>query len=244
MIGLLLSGTLDDGTDGLRVIKQCGGLAVVQRPEDALFGEMPSNAMQLVPVDHVESAADLGSLLTRLVAEPVVTPAEGVLPMSSHTVDPPDPSVEGTNDLEDHTFRGPPTPLICPDCGGALWEIRDGEVFRYRCHVGHSFLDEAMLAAQSSRLENSLWAAIRTLKEKGELARRLASRMNARGLLRAAKRFEQAGAAAERDSELIRQLVLNGTADDPGSLADTEAAEAEAILPPVSGKRSTGKRSR
>jgi two-component system chemotaxis response regulator CheB len=69
VIGVLLSGTLDDGTNGLQVIKQCGGLAVVQRPEEALFGDMPANAMQLVAVDYVESAAALGRLLTRLVSQ-------------------------------------------------------------------------------------------------------------------------------------------------------------------------------
>jgi two-component system chemotaxis response regulator CheB len=81
VIAVLLSGTLDDGTDGMRVVKTCGGLTVVQRPEDALFGDMPSNAMHLVSVDYVESAAGLGALLTRLVSEPAAVPEEGVLAM-------------------------------------------------------------------------------------------------------------------------------------------------------------------
>lgn len=236
VIAVLLSGTLDDGTDGMRVVKACGGLTVVQRPEDALFGDMPSNAMQLVPVDYVESAAGLGALLTRLVSEPAAVPEEGGLAMTPHPVDPPDPTARGTSSLEEHTLRGPPTPLTCPDCGGALWELQESEVVRYRCHVGHSFSDEAMLAAQASRLESSLWSAIRTLKEKAELARRLSSRMEARGLRRAARRFEKAAAAAEHDSELIRQLLLNGSADDPVDVAEPETAESEPV--PASGKRS------
>jgi two-component system chemotaxis response regulator CheB len=239
VIGVVLSGTLDDGTDGMRVVKRCGGLTVVQRPDDAIFGDMPSNAMQLVAPDHIESAAGLGALLTRLVSQPVAVPEEGVLAMSPHTVDPPDPTARGTSGLEDHTLRGPPTPLTCPDCGGALWELREGEVVRYRCHVGHSFSDEAMLAAQSIRLESSLWAAIRTLKEKAELARRLSTRMGARGLRRTAKRFEQAAVAAERDSEMIRQLLLSGSADDPADVAEADTAESEATLrTPASSKRS------
>jgi two-component system, chemotaxis family, protein-glutamate methylesterase/glutaminase len=110
-------------------------------------------------------------------------------------------------------------------------------VVRYRCHVGHSFSDEAMLAAQSTRLESSLWSAIRTLKEKAELSRRLGKRMGARGLHRTAKRLERAAADAEHDSELIRQLVLNVSADDPGDLTEPEAAEAAAnVRPFTSGK--------
>lgn len=120
VIAVLLSGTLDDGADGMRTVKACGGLTVVQRPEDALFGDMPANAMELVPVDYVESAARLGGLLTRLVSEPVAVADEGVLPMSPHAVDPPDPSARGTKDLEEHTLQGPPRPLTCPSRGGAL----------------------------------------------------------------------------------------------------------------------------
>jgi len=240
VIGVLLSGTLDDGTDGLRIIKECGGLAVVQSPEDALFGDMPSNALQLVPVDHVEPAAALGALLTKLVSEPAALPEEGAPSMTPQLVDPPDPTARGTSALEDHTLRGPPTALTCPDCGGALWELQEGDVVRYRCHVGHSFSDEAMLSAHSARLESSLWAAIRTLKEKAELARRLSARMGARGLRKTAKRFEQAAAAAEHDSELIRQLLLSGTADDPADVAESETAESE----PVLSRSASSKRSR
>jgi two-component system, chemotaxis family, protein-glutamate methylesterase/glutaminase len=236
VIGVLLSGTLDDGTDGLRVIKECGGLAVVQRPEDALFGDMPSSAMELVQVDHVESAAALGPLLTRLVSGSPAVPEEGIVAMTPHPVDPPDPTARGTSDLEDHTLRGPPSPLTCPDCGGALWELQQGEVARYRCHVGHSYSDEAMLAAQSTRLESSLWAAIRSLKEKAELSRRLSTRMGSRGLHQTAQQFEKAAAAAEHDSERIRQLVLSGSADDPGDMSEAEMTEAASPRPSASSK--------
>jgi two-component system chemotaxis response regulator CheB len=230
VIGVLLSGTLDDGTYGLRVIKEYGGLAVVQRPEDALFGDMPSSALRLVQVDHVESAAQMGGLLTRLICEPAAAQEEGDAAMVPQPVVPPDPSARGTNALEEHTLQGPPTPLTCPDCGGALWELQEGEVVRYRCHVGHSFSDEAMLTAQATRLESSLWAAIRTLKEKAELARRLSHRMEARGLRQTAHQFEKAAAAAEHDSELIRQLLLTGSADDPGHTAELEPPEPETAL--------------
>jgi len=89
VVGVLLSGTLDDGTDGLRVIKQCGGLAVVQQPEDAIFGDMPANAMQLVSVDHVEPAAKLGALLVTIVSEIVVPERAVLLPVLIGSADHP-----------------------------------------------------------------------------------------------------------------------------------------------------------
>jgi len=89
VVGVLLSGTLDDGTDGLRVIKQCGGLAVVQQPEDAIFGDMPANAMRLVSVDHVEPAATLGALLVTVVSGIVVPERAVLLPVLIGSADDP-----------------------------------------------------------------------------------------------------------------------------------------------------------
>jgi two-component system chemotaxis response regulator CheB len=74
VIGVVLSGALDDGTAGLAAVKAFGGLAVVQDPLDALMPCMPENAMQFVEVDYVLPAAEMGALLDRLVREPLPSP--------------------------------------------------------------------------------------------------------------------------------------------------------------------------
>ncbi|HEY7634488.1 MAG TPA: hypothetical protein VH763_03025 [Gemmatimonadales bacterium] len=101
---------------------------------------------------------------------------------------------------------------------------------RYRCHGGHAFSDEAMLSAPAARLESPLWSAIRTLKEKAELARRLSSRIEARGLRRLAHRSGKAAAVAEHGAEVIWEVLLSGSADDSGDVAEDEPAEAERAL--------------
>jgi two-component system chemotaxis response regulator CheB len=68
VIGVVLSGNLGDGTSGLLTIKQHGGVAVVQDPEDAMYPSMPSSALEHVPVDLVAPAAAIGSVLAELVA--------------------------------------------------------------------------------------------------------------------------------------------------------------------------------
>ena len=70
VIGVLLSGRLDDGTAGLQDIKQCGGLTVVQDPADAQHPEMPRSALAHVAIDYCVTGSQLADTLLRLVAAP------------------------------------------------------------------------------------------------------------------------------------------------------------------------------
>jgi two-component system chemotaxis response regulator CheB len=214
VIGVLLSGALDDGTAGLSAVKRHGGIAVVQDPNDALYNSMPSNAIQAVSVDHVIPSAEIASLLTRLTRGPVAQ-QEGPAAMHSENDQPPDPALAGTADIESGPLPGPPTALSCPDCGGALWELVQGNLVRYRCHVGHAYSAESMVAAQATTLEGALWSALRTLEEKAELSRRMAERADQRGIERMARRYRKAVQDAEAGSDTIRRLLLAGAASPP-----------------------------
>jgi two-component system chemotaxis response regulator CheB len=229
VIGVLLSGALDDGTAGLAAVKRQGGIAVVQDPRDALYPGMPTSAMQAVPIDHVLPSAEIASLLTRLARVPVAQ-HEGHRTMLSDQVQAPDPAEVGTADIETGPFPGAPTPLTCPDCGGALWELARGDLVRYRCHVGHAYTADSMVAAQASTVEGALWSALRTLEEKAELSRRMAERADQRGLERMARRYRRAVQDAETGSDSIRQLLLAGRASPPDPVDDDVAQEAGSRL--------------
>jgi chemotaxis methyl-accepting protein methylase len=146
VIGVVLSGALDDGTAGLAAIKARGGLAVVQEPADALYPNMPESALRLVRVDVIQPAAAMGALLARLAAEP----AGGATPAA-----PAEMEVE----VDVSGFS-------CPDCNGVLWEIRDGALERFRCRVGHAWSPEGLMTQQSEGLEAALWIAMRSLEER------------------------------------------------------------------------------
>lgn len=204
-IGLILTGTLDDGTGGLHAIKEHGGIAIVQDPGDAMYPGMPQNAIEHVAVDHVAPLADLGPLLTRTAAEDPPqrrNVAAPVLETESRMAEL-DPAA-----LESDDRPGTPSPYSCPDCGGVLWEIEERDIVRYRCRVGHAYSPETMLSAQDEVLEEALWSAVKTLEESARLSKRLAAAERARGHDWLATRFEEKEHATRERVEVIRRHLL------------------------------------
>jgi two-component system chemotaxis response regulator CheB len=236
VVGVLLSGSLDDGTVGLMAVKRHGGLAVVQDPDEALYPAMVESAMERVGVDVVSPVQDIAQLLTRLTREPVAS-QEGETAMLPEEEEVQDPAESGTAAIADGPLPGPPTALTCPDCGGAIWEQAEGDVVRYRCHVGHAYTVDSMVGAQAALVETALWTAVRALEEKAQLSRRLAERSRKRGLHRLAQRYAEAVQSAELGSSSIRHLLLNGTADPVTAESGGQAGELSERRAEVSGAK-------
>lgn len=205
VIGVVLSGALDDGTAGLVAIKARRGLAVVQEPTDALYPGMPGSVLAHVEVDHVLPAASIGALLARLTKEPAGEPP-GPAPADMKV----EVDVEGFSlEAMEGEHPGKPSGFSCPDCNGVLWEIQDGQLERFRCRVGHAWSPESLLTHQSEGLEAALWIALRSLEERAALARRLAEPARRRGHLITATRFEEQAAEAQQAARLISNLLVD-----------------------------------
>ena len=210
MIGVILTGTLDDGTAGLLAVKHRNGMAVVQDPQDALYPGMPQSALEHVQVDYCVPLSEIGPLLRRLVT----------LPAAEEQASPVPPEMEQevriaemeTNRLNEHEQIGKPSAFSCPECHGVLWEIQDGDLLRFRCRTGHAFSPESVIAEQSEELERALWYALKTLEEKVSLSRRLVQRAQARGQALLAQSFEAKMQEAEEHAALLRHML---TKDDP-----------------------------
>ena len=216
VIGVVLSGALDDGTAGLLAIKSRGGVAVVQEAKDALYPGMPGSALEHVQVDHVLGVASMGDLLARLTAESVGEPPGPVSTGMRVEVEVAGFSLEAM----EGEHPGEPSGFSCPDCNGVLWEIQAEGLRRYRCRVGHAWSPESLLTQQSEALEAALWIALRTLEERAALARRLAEPARRRGHSITATRFEEQATEAQQAARLVRNLLL-----DRGSLATAWPAE-------------------
>ena len=205
VVGIVLSGGLDDGTDGLRIIKECGGIAIAQNPEEAEFPSMPASAIRNVAVDHIARLDDISALIERY-ADGNVLKRSRMRP----TADRPDVAEAGDNALPSYRPRGEPSALTCPECGGALWEKRTGNQLKYRCHVGHMFTGDGLMSESSRILEQSLWTAVRTMEEAAEIRRRMARIPRNPQWKGLSPPYADQAAELERRAAVIRKLLESG----------------------------------
>jgi two-component system, chemotaxis family, protein-glutamate methylesterase/glutaminase len=205
VIGVVLSGSLDDGTAGLVAIKVRGGVAVVQDPAEAFSDGMPRNAMRYLEVDHVAKASAIGKLLDGLAREPIsdVAPPPTREMVAETRIARLDPDT-----LQSEDKPGVRSVVACPDCRGVLWEIQEGDLLRFRCRTGHAFSPETLLAAQGDGIETALWEALRAIEERVSLRRRLVQQAKERGLTSLARHFEEKVRESEDAVESLRSLLL------------------------------------
>ncbi|MGH6648256.1 chemotaxis protein CheB [Aquabacterium sp.] len=168
-VGVVLTGMLDDGTSGLQAIKHCGGVAVVQDPDDAEAREMPESAMRHASVDHCAPLIDIPQILSTLARRPAWAPPR---PPASLVHE--DQLFLGQGSAMSHLHAiASPTPFVCPDCHGGLWELKDSRPVRYRCHTGHMFSGATLSQALLEASDEACWNAVRALQERQLFAERL-----------------------------------------------------------------------
>jgi two-component system chemotaxis response regulator CheB len=199
VIGVLLSGSLDDGTSGLHTVKQLGGVAIVQDPADARFPSIPLHALRHVRVDHRLPARGIGPELVRLTAGRVADRMR----QSPRHLDVEVAIAKGQNALDAGVERlGPPSPYTCPECHGVLMELKDEKRHRFRCHTGHAFSAATLVDAVRRGMDVAVWNAIRALEEGGRLLREMSTR--AAGDER--QSLERAAALAFADADALRAV--------------------------------------
>jgi two-component system chemotaxis response regulator CheB len=172
VIGVVLSGHLDDGTLGMKAIRACGGVLVVQDPADAEAGSMPQSVLENVGVDHCLSLMQIAQTLTKLASEPLNLPP---LPPPQWLVQEHLASLsEGQSTMENLEAIGKHSSLVCPECTGSLWELQDNQPLRYRCHTGHAYSLQSLAYHQRVSTEATLWSAVRALQDRELVLRKMA----------------------------------------------------------------------
>jgi two-component system, chemotaxis family, protein-glutamate methylesterase/glutaminase len=207
VIGVVLSGMLDDGTAGLMQIKARGGVALVQDPEEALFRGMPESAIANVAVDAVLPIATLAERLVEMVNHPV--PEE--VWMANEIDNGRERVVHEKEAAELGKRPNQASPMTCPECGGVLWELRDRNLLQFRCHTGHVYSSESMLAEQANDLERALWSGVRALEERAALARRMASHAREQQRRISETQFLERAEEAARHAQQLRQMIAHQT---------------------------------
>ena len=206
VIGVVLTGFLDDGASGLYAIKERGGLAVVQDPLDALHSSMPIQAMKVVAVDHCVPIAKMGALLVNLANKVIKEKEE---PVSDQM------KLEVKVALEDNAFEsgimklGQLSPYTCPECHGVLLLLKEGNIIRFRCHTGHAYSLNSLLAELTESIESSLWSTLRGIEESQLLMNHIADHLHEANNGEMAELFLQKSKEAKKRAELVKQAVMS-----------------------------------
>ena len=211
VIGVVLTGSLDDGSAGLWSIKRRGGLAIVQDPSEAEFPEMPRNAMEITEVDFALPVGDIATKLSELAGSPASGKGEAMPAETAHEVR---MAAEGNSDIVELDQIGERTPFTCPECGGVLWELSGNGPTRLRCHVGHAYSMRTFAAEQTVRVEAALWAALRVLEENERLFRRLADEAKVHGRRQSAKFHHENARSTAAHADVVRNILAHSGVDN------------------------------
>ncbi len=214
VIGVILTGYLDDGASGLYAIKERGGLAVVQTPEDAEVPDMPRNALRRVQADEIVPLSQIVHSLTYLVAESFADSGDSAMPENEIKKNElKRMEIEVGIAREDHSIDqnvltlGEPSLFACPECHGVLLKIKEGVGTRFRCHTGHAYSLETLLADISKGVEESLWNSLRAMEETELLLAHMAAHLRQNNDDNALNRVEQQARESKRQQQLVRQAL-------------------------------------
>jgi len=212
-MGVVLTGTLDDGTAGLWAIKDRGGLAIVQDPKECEWPSMPENALKHVAVDHVLLASEMGRALPRLFAEAPQRDLDDSAPHSLQLET--EIAIEG-NALKSGVMNmGQVSANTCPECHGVLVKIREERITRYRCHTGHAFSVQSLLADVDESIEKSLWNAMRSVEERALVLRDMESMATLDKDTAVAEECAEQARFDEKRAQRLRELIMEHSPRTP-----------------------------
>jgi two-component system chemotaxis response regulator CheB len=194
VIGVILTGMLDDGALGLMMVDSLGGKTIVHDPATATFSSMPKAALEQVPQATVLPLEKIAAEIMRLSS----VPASRVKPATQQSV----------SQLIQDAPRGQPSQFACPDCGGVLWEMEDNGFLHFRCRVGHAFTARHLDAEQRHAVESALWSGLRALEESASLYRRMAERAAGSSRNATAEKFDERATNSEKNADILREFLV------------------------------------
>jgi two-component system, chemotaxis family, protein-glutamate methylesterase/glutaminase len=209
VIGIILTGLLNDGTSGLWSIKRLGGVTIVQDPDDADYPSMPTNALEYVEADHVLPVTQMGQLVSNLTKQRKKSPKPKITKRERELL-----KMEVVIARQDNAFEmgildmGVLTPFTCPECHGVLVKLVEGKTIRFRCHTGHAFTASALLSEVTKKIEDSLWQAMRGLEETSMLLNEIGNHFTKQGQRDVASMFTKKGEVTAQKAKVIHDYVF------------------------------------
>jgi two-component system chemotaxis response regulator CheB len=206
-IGVILTGTMDDGTAGLQAIKACAGLAVVQDPDDALEPGMPRSALEHVQIDHCGPVDGMAAALEALIMRKSdVSPARPPYLLHEQAL-----TLAQGDPMEHLKAIATPSTFVCPDCSGGLWQVNQSDPIRFRCHTGHAYTLKTLHHALKEKADQALWSAVRALQEQALLLGTVEAAYRKVGEDDEADQVAQSRRALLEQTRSLRELVEGET---------------------------------
>jgi two-component system chemotaxis response regulator CheB len=100
-----------------------------------------------------------------------------------------------------------PVAWSCPECSGTIWESRQGALLQFRCRVGHAYSTESFLEEHSDTIERTLWAALRLIEERVDLADHLGKDAATHQEDEAKIRFNEDAARHRSKADELRRIL-------------------------------------
>lgn len=201
--GVILTGLMNDGTSGMWAIKRSGGATIVQNPNEAEYSDMPLSVLNKMEVDHCVSVSEMGAVLEKVLQREVVS--AGTIPndvkKEAEIAEKMATGMEATDSV------GSPTVYSCPDCGGVLRAIKEGDSSRFRCHTGHTYTERDLLYKMGHNTESALWVALRIMEERRNLLQQLENQTRERGFSHFANNHKQKGEELREHIEQLKKLL-------------------------------------
>jgi two-component system, chemotaxis family, protein-glutamate methylesterase/glutaminase len=209
VIGIILTGMLEDGAAGMMAIRRAGGVCIIQDPNEAQYPDMPRAVLNQLDPDYSVPVSQMGEILSTVLKR------KG---KSSHSI-PQDLAKEarigervqiGIDSLKK---IGKHSLYSCPDCGGGLWEIKGNGTVHYRCHVGHAFTSDGLLVGMELTTESALWTALRIIEERKNLLKKIEAKEKSSGNRKLATTYHKRAMELEQQIDQLKKVLFTVAKD-------------------------------
>ena len=219
VVGVVVSGALNDGTSGMWSIKRYGGTSIVQDPDEAMFPDMPRGVMHYATADYVLPSQEIGQKLVELAGLPIEVAEEQPQVKHSKLHEIEIEIAKGKNGLNMGIIEhGEPSPLACPECHGALTQFQEGNLLRYRCHTGHAHTADSLLASIKDNVEKSMWEVMRGIEESNILLSRMSEKMKADGQIKDAEQYSIQAQVLQQQAVEMQRIIENTDLSEEGAV--------------------------
>jgi len=203
VIGIILSGLMEDGMAGMLAIKKSGGTLIVQDPTEAEYPDMPQSVLNNMKVDYAVRLDAMGAI----IAEKSKNGKDNYPPAPPEVIAEAAIAERVAMNIDALKELGEKSLYSCPDCGGGLWEIKGEDSVRYRCHTGHVYTENELELRQKHALENTMWIALRMMEERRNLLKKMAEEERSKGWVRSAENKLERSVDLESHIERLKKIL-------------------------------------